>query len=122
MTETRDLTVRVDKETYVEIEQEAEQENVDKSTAARGLLKMGLRMARKRRALKMYRAGSCSMWKAAEVAGVSLREMMDLLEEKRIPLRITPEDVDEAWREALEEEMLRTAKRLDLGKNPRCEV
>lgn len=102
MAKTRDLTVKVDEETYMEIEAEAEQENVDKSTVAGGLLKMGLRMAKKRRALEMYRTGSCTLWKAAEVAGVSLREMMTLIEENRIPLRITPGDVEEAWREALE--------------------
>ncbi len=102
MAKTRNLTVRVDEETYREIEETADEENVDKSTIARGLLETGIKEAKKKRALGMYREGSCTLWKAAEVAGVSLREMMNLLVEERIPLHVTPDDVDKAWREAFE--------------------
>ena len=102
LSKTRNLTVRVDEEIYDEIEKTANRENVDKSTIARGLLEAGLREARRRRGLELYRVGSCTLWKAAEVAGVSLREMMDLVVEARIPLHISSDDVDEAWREAFE--------------------
>lgn len=102
MAKTRNLTVRVDEETYREIEENAEKENVDKSTIARGLLKMGLREKKKTQAVESYRKGSSTLWKAAEMAGLNLREMMMLLGEERIPLHITPDDVDEAWREAFE--------------------
>jgi predicted HTH domain antitoxin len=98
----KNLTVRIDEETYEEIELTASRENVDKSTVARRLLKTGIQEVRKKRALEMYREGHWSLWKAASEAGMPLREMMDLLAENRIPLNITPEDVDEAWREALE--------------------
>ena len=102
MSKMKNLTVRIDEETYEEIELTASRENVDKSTVARRLLKTGIQEARKKRALEMYREGKLSLWKAASEAGMPLREMMDLLVENRIPLNITPEDVDEAWREALE--------------------
>jgi len=102
LAKTRNLTVRVDKELYDEIEKTADQENVDKSTVARGLLLAGLKESRKRRALEKYRDGSCTLWKAAEIADVSLREMMDMVIEARIPLHITSSDVEEAWREAFE--------------------
>jgi predicted HTH domain antitoxin len=99
----KNLTFRIDEETYREIEETADRENMDKSTVARRLLKAGIEEARKSRALKQYREGKWSLWKAAGEAGISLREMMDLLMENRIPMNITLEDVDEAWREALEE-------------------
>jgi len=102
LAKTRNLTVRVDEETYREIEETADLENVDKSTVARGLLEAGIKEAKKRRALEMFREGSCTLWKAAEVAGVSLRKMMDLVVGERVPLHITSDDVDEAWREAFE--------------------
>jgi len=102
LAKTRNLTVRVDEETYREIEETADLENVDKSTVARGLLEAGIKEAKKRRALEMFREGSCTLWKAAEVAGVSLRRMMDLVVGERVPLHITSDDVDEAWREAFE--------------------
>ncbi len=99
----KNLTFRVDEETYKEIEETADRENMDKSTVARRLLKAGIEQARKRRAIKQYREGRWSLWKAAGEAGISLREMMELLVEERITLNITPEDVEEAWREAFEE-------------------
>jgi len=102
LAKTRNLTVRVDEETYREIEETADLENVNKSTLARGLLEFGIRDVKKRRALVMYREGSCTLWKAAEVAGVSIREMMDLIVKDKVPLHITSDDVDEAWREAFE--------------------
>lgn len=98
----RNLTVRVDEDTFRDIEEAAALENVDRSTVARGLLKIGIRETRKKRALEMYRNGKCTLWKAAQLADVPLREMMELAEEKKIPLHISPEDVDEAWREAFE--------------------
>ena len=103
MAKTRNLTVRIDEETYKEIEKTADNENLDKSTVARGLLEIGIREAKKKRALEMYREGSCTLWKAAQLAGTSLREIMDLLDKEHIPLRITPDDVDLAWREAFEQ-------------------
>jgi predicted HTH domain antitoxin len=98
----RNLTVRVDEATFRDIEETAESENIDRSAVARSLLKIGLAETRKRRALDMYRGGKCTLWKAAELAGVPLREMMELAEENRIPLHISPEDVDEAWRLAFD--------------------
>jgi len=98
----RNLTVRVDEATFRDIEEAAELENVDRSTVTRVFLKVGIREARKKRALEKYRDGKCTLWKAAQLADVPLREMMELAEEKKIPLHISPEDVDEAWREAFE--------------------
>ena len=100
----RNLTVRVDEETYREIETAASIENIDRSTATRQLLKKGIAEEKKRRALELYRSGKCTLWKAAQLADLNIREMMDLAVRARIPAHITPEDVDEAWREALEEQ------------------
>lgn len=49
-----------------------------------------------------YREGRCTLWKAAQLAGVSLRKMMTLAEGEKVPVNVTAEDVDEAWREAFE--------------------
>jgi predicted HTH domain antitoxin len=98
----RNLTVRVDEDTYRGIEEAAEIEKVDRSTATRRLLEAGLADYRKRKALDAYRGGACTLWKAAQLAGLSVREMMRLAEAEKIPVHITPDDVDEAWRLALE--------------------
>ena len=99
----RNLTVRVDEETYKHIEETATAENVDRSTATRQLLKAGIDEEKKKRALDQYRRGKCTLWRAAELAGLNVREMMELAAREKIPAHVTPEDVEDAWREALDE-------------------
>jgi predicted HTH domain antitoxin len=101
MAKTQNLTVRLDKVLIKQIEEEAKQEKTDKSTVARKLIALGIEQARRARAIEDYRKGKCTVWKASENAGVSLREMMELLRGEKIPLHLSPEDADQAWREAL---------------------
>jgi predicted HTH domain antitoxin len=49
-------------------------------------------------ALERYREGRASLSKAAEVAGVSISEMMDLLAEHGIPADLGVEDYREGIR------------------------
>jgi len=100
MAKARNLTVRLEKELIEKIEEEAEQEKTDKSTVARKLIAVGIQQTLKERALDEYRKGKCTVWKASERAGIPLREMLELLRTERIPLHVSPEDVDQAWREA----------------------
>jgi predicted HTH domain antitoxin len=72
-----------------------------KSTITRRLIALGIEQARRARAIEDYRKGRCTFWKASERAGLSLREMMELLRGEKIPLHLSPEDADQAWREAL---------------------
>ena len=101
MSKTQNLTVRLDKALIKQIEEEAQQEKTDKSTITRRLIALGIEQARRARAIEDYRKGRCTVWIASERAGVSLREMMELLRGEKIPLHLSPQDVDQAWREAL---------------------
>jgi predicted HTH domain antitoxin len=103
MSRTRNLTVRLESDLIKKIEEEAQHEKTDKSTVARKLIAEGIAQTRKTRAVEDYRKGKCTIWKASEKAGIPLREMMELLRREKIPFHISPEDVDEAWREAVEE-------------------
>lgn len=100
MARTQNLTVRLEKELIEKIEEEAEQEKTDKSTVARKLIAVGIQQTLKERALDEYRKGKCTVWKASEKAGIPLREMLELLRIERIPVHLSAEDVDQAWREA----------------------
>jgi len=102
VTRTQNLTVRLERELIKKIKLEAKQEKTDKSTVARKLIAMGIEQTQKARALEEYRKGMCTIWKASEKAGIPLREMIELLGREKIPLHISPEDVDQAWREAFE--------------------
>jgi predicted HTH domain antitoxin len=97
----QNLTVRLEKELIKKIEEEAREEKTDKSTVARRLITLGIEQTRKARALDEYRKGKCTIWKASQEAGVSLREMIETIRRERTPLHLSPEDVEEAWNEAL---------------------
>jgi predicted HTH domain antitoxin len=103
MAKTRNLTVRLDRELVKRVEQEARRESTDKSTIARKLTAIGIQQTQKARAVDGYRRGKCTIWKASEMAGVPLREMMEILRREKISLHVSPEDMDEALREALAE-------------------
>ena len=101
MSKTRNLTVRLEKELIDKIEEEAEHERTDKSTVARKLIAAGIQEIRKTRTVEEYRKGECTIWKASDKTGISLREMMELARQEKIPLHLSAKDVDRAWREAV---------------------
>ncbi|HUY01437.1 MAG TPA: UPF0175 family protein [Candidatus Deferrimicrobium sp.] len=52
-------------------------------------------MWQKERAIDFYKQRSVTLWKASQIAGISLREMIDELMKHKIPLNITVEDLEE---------------------------
>lgn len=46
-------------------------------------------------AVELYRDGLVSMGKAAEIAGITKWEMLDILAMRKIPLQYYPEDLEE---------------------------
>ena len=103
MPKTQNLTVRLESGLVKEIEEEARYEKTDKSTVARRLIAAGIEQTRRARALEDYRKGKCTIWKASEKAGIPLREMLELIRQEKIALHVSPDEVEDAWREAIEE-------------------
>jgi len=99
----KNLTVRLDEETFREIEALTKLEKCDKSTLTTRLLAIGLQEMKKKQAISLYRERKCTLWKAAQMADIPLREMIEELKEKKISIHVFPEDVDEAWGKAFEE-------------------
>ncbi|MCX6768010.1 MAG: UPF0175 family protein [Candidatus Micrarchaeota archaeon] len=64
----------------------AKLEGKDKSQEYREVFEAGLREKRRELALSKYLAGGTSVEKAAEIAGVSVWEMLDVLEEKVVSI------------------------------------
>lgn len=89
------MAARVSKEMSDLITEISAEEKVDRSTVVRRLLDMGVRDWRTQTALERYRQGSITLLKAAEVAGVSIYEMIGILEERRIPYRYDISDLEE---------------------------
>ena len=88
------VNIRLDRDLVSEIDRLAGEDAVDRSEMARRLLGHGLAARRMRRALDEYRAGNVTTWRAAQMAGVSLYEMLDRIHEEGIPFDLDPEILD----------------------------
>lgn len=73
----------------------ADKERIGMSIAMRKVIDRGIKEIRLEYALEKLREHSITLGKAAELAGISIWEMMDIVKEKRIDwLGLTPEDID----------------------------
>jgi len=95
------LAVRIPKEIEKEILEVVEREKLDKATAVRTLLEMGIVEWRKQTALELLRDGKVTFAKAAEMAKLSLWEFADLVKQRNVEwVRYTPEEVEKEFKEA----------------------
>jgi predicted HTH domain antitoxin len=85
-----------------EIRRFMEEEGLDKSTAIRRIIEIGVNEWKKKRAIELYRQERITLWKASQIAGVSLREILEELNRLRIPIHVTAEDIEEDIRAAKE--------------------
>lgn len=76
----------------VELPKEAE--GLSEEEVQQALL-VGFREMRIEKALVLLRRGGVSVWKAAEVAGLSLREMIEEARKRGVEPRVTDEMVEE---------------------------
>ncbi len=73
----------------------AEEEGEDRSTVIRELLLKGLEEKQLEIALEAYKKGKVTLWKAAQIAGVSLWKLLDIIKERRIELSYSEEQLKE---------------------------
>ena len=92
---TTQINIRVPGEVAEELDWLAEQQHLQRVAVARQILLEGILRQRRELALKLYRQGEISKAKAAEMAGISLWEMMDLIEREQIPSDWTLKDATE---------------------------
>jgi len=67
------------------IEDRARDEKTDKTTALKRIFALGAKQYKINKAVKQYQEGKISIGKAAQMAGITLWEIMDKLKEKNIP-------------------------------------
>jgi len=96
---TEVLSVKIDEDMAKLLEEVAREEGTEKSPAARKLLALGAKRWRLERAVGLVITGKVSVWKAAEIAGTSLREFLGVLDERKIPwVKISPRELEEEIR------------------------
>ncbi|MEJ5327429.1 MAG: UPF0175 family protein [Candidatus Bathyarchaeia archaeon] len=95
------LAVRIPEEIEKEIQEVIEREGLDKATAVRTLLELGIGEWRKQTALELLRDGKVTFAKAAEIAKLSLWEFADMVKQRNIEwVRHRPEEIDKEFKEA----------------------
>lgn len=89
------ITARIDEELAREIEEYMKDFQVDRSTAIKMILAIGIRDWKTRKALRLYSEGKITLWKAAEMCNVSLREMIKKAVENGVPYQYSLSDLME---------------------------
>jgi len=84
---------RVDEEFLKKLEGVTAEMKTDRSEVVRRLLDKGLREHKKEKALQLLREGKVTAWKAAEMCGISLFEMIELMKKERVIIPYSAEDL-----------------------------
>jgi predicted HTH domain antitoxin len=93
------INLRVPEEVASDLDRLAEQAHATRIDVARQILLAGVADRKRVHALELYRQGRASKSKAGEIAGISLWELMDLIERDEAPSPYTVQDaVDEVRR------------------------
>jgi len=87
------VSARVRKSQAEEVGRLAAERGVDKSEIIRELLAIALKEQKLKEALDLVRAGKATVWKASEIAGVTYREMLELLRTHSIPFPLSKEEL-----------------------------
>lgn len=87
------ISARVRRSQVKELERLANERGVDKSEIIRELLATAIKEQRLREGLNLVRAGKATVWKAAEIAEITYREMLELLRTHNIPFPLSREEV-----------------------------
>lgn len=90
------IATRVPKEIDELLLKIMKEERLDKSATTRRILELGIAEWREERALDTLKKGKATLAKAAEIAGLSIYEMIELVKEKKMDyIHITPKDLEE---------------------------
>lgn len=91
---TEVVSARIPDELARDLARIEQTEKSDRATVLRKLLSKAIQDWKREHALALYREGGISLWKAATLASASLREMMQLAAERKIPVSYGPRDLE----------------------------
>jgi len=100
---TEIVSTRVPDNMAKDLEEIEKEENSDRATVIRKLLSQAIAERKLERALKLYREGKITLWKAASISDLTLWEMMEKVNERKIPLQYDFEDFHSDFEDALKE-------------------
>lgn len=89
------ISARLPKDRIQLIEEIAQEEKTDKSTILDRALEHYTKEWTLKKALELYKNGQITLSKAAEMAHLTIWEIIDTLERRKIPLQYDTEDFEE---------------------------
>jgi predicted HTH domain antitoxin len=87
------ISARVRRSQAVEIQRLADERGVDRSAVFRELLSRAMRERRLEEALDLVRRRKVTVWRAAEIAEVTYREMLEALRAHNVPFPLSEEEL-----------------------------
>lgn len=97
------ISIKLPEDIVRAIQEIEETEQIDRATAVRKLLAKAIEKWKEERAIQLYRDGKVTLWRAASMTNLSLREMMKLVAEKGVEMHYTERDLEEDITAALKE-------------------
>jgi len=96
---SKPLGARVPEEIEQHLAEFMRLEGVDKSTAVRKILERGISEWRRERALKLLGEGKVTFARAAELADISLWELVELVRERKVEwVHLTPREIEREFK------------------------
>ena len=92
---TATITTRVEEKVLEEIDQLSKEKQMDRASLLRNLIVEGLEIEKEKKVLGMYKDRKISLAKAAEMLGLDLWQMIDLIREENIYLDYSEEELKE---------------------------
>ena len=86
------MTLHIPERLVKEIEEIARRKNIGRSAIIRELILEGLKVFKTKEVLDALRERKISVWRAAEIIGITYREMLELLKEHNIPFPLSSEE------------------------------
>ncbi|HLD05455.1 MAG TPA: UPF0175 family protein [Candidatus Nanoarchaeia archaeon] len=87
------VSITLPNELLTQSEAIAKEKIEDRSTVLRELISLGIRQYRLEQAITLYGQGKLSLEKATKIANVSLWKFLDVMKERKMPLRYDLEDL-----------------------------
>jgi predicted HTH domain antitoxin len=97
------ISTRIPDDIAKDLKEIEKEEKTDRATLVRKLLARAIEQWKVERALRLYREGKVTLWRAARLGGITLREMMELAAKQGIQFKYTSKDLEEDINAALTE-------------------
>jgi predicted HTH domain antitoxin len=100
---TEVISTRIPDKLAKDLKEIEKEEESDRATTIRKLLTKAIKEWKIEHALELYHEGKVTLWRAARLAEVSLREIMERAAKKGIEFKYTEKDLEEDIQAALKE-------------------